>query len=252
MLFIPRKGQQRCDNCLSIGGRRISAIPRPCQYCATAFTPADRNHNSIYCSRECKDKLRAQLISDKRSTAKQARNDSKDSKFTAVHYKSCKVCKRASYFKSLKEKYCRACAIKYGNGGCLRIIKGIGVRQCVVCSIKFSGMPGNLTKTCSDECRLEAVRRTKRASKSARRAKIRGAEREVFDPLEVLARDNWQCQACGIDTPRILRGTCESNAPELDHIIPLSKAGSHTRANTQCLCRACNHDKSDRVEPLAA
>jgi 5-methylcytosine-specific restriction endonuclease McrA len=28
----------------------------------------------------------------------------------------------------------------------------------------------------------------------------------------------------------------------------LSKGGAHTYANTQCLCRKCNSDKSDTVE----
>lgn len=87
----------------------------------------------------------------------------------------------------------------------------------------------------------------KRRYKSSRRARLRGNDAEVFDPLEVLRRDGWTCQMCGIETPEHLRGTCEANAPELDHIIPLAKGGPHTMENTQCLCRQCNCEKSDKM-----
>lgn len=43
-------------------------------------------------------------------------------------------------------------------------------------------------------------------------------------------RDGWTCHICGEEAPRELRGTMRWNAPELDHIIPLSAGGSHTVA----------------------
>jgi endogenous inhibitor of DNA gyrase (YacG/DUF329 family) len=46
-----------------------------------------------------------------------------------------------------------------------------------------------------------------------------------------------------VPTPKSLRGTFVDNAPELDHIIPLSLGGTHTKSNTQLLCRKCNRIK---------
>ena len=63
----------------------------------------------------------------------------------------------------------------------------------------------------------------------------------------MLARDGWKCQACGIDTPESLRGRWVHNAPEIDHIEPVSRGGDHSQANTQCLCRSCNNLKKDRT-----
>jgi 5-methylcytosine-specific restriction endonuclease McrA len=97
---------------------------------------------------------------------------------------------------------------------------------------------------CSDECGLAANRRMSTAS---RRARIVKADRESFDPLEILNRDAWTCYLCGKHTPPALRGQKVADAPELDHIIPLSKGGSHTRANVACACRACNIAKSDSM-----
>ncbi|MGL5785172.1 MAG: HNH endonuclease [Alphaproteobacteria bacterium] len=87
----------------------------------------------------------------------------------------------------------------------------------------------------------------RRKAKSKRRAVERGAAAEGVDPFKVFKRDGWACRLCGIDTPRELRGSYEHNAPELDHIVALARGGSHTYANTQCLCRSCNGFKSDRT-----
>jgi len=71
---------------------------------------------------------------------------------------------------------------------------------------------------------------------------------EKFDPLDVLKRDKWICQLCKIKTPKNLRGTQKDNAPEVDHIIPLSEGGEHTMRNAQCLCRKCNAIKFNQTK----
>ena len=71
---------------------------------------------------------------------------------------------------------------------------------------------------------------------------------ETVDPLGVFERDGWRCQLCGARTPKERRGTYHDRAPELDHILPLSKGGEHSYANTQCACRRCNHGKG--AEPM--
>lgn len=88
---------------------------------------------------------------------------------------------------------------------------------------------------------------TKRKAKAWRRAVERGCEAERFDPFEIFERDKWRCHLCGCKTLQSLRGTSQDRAPELDHIIPLSKGGQHTRANTACSCRKCNGAKGDRL-----
>lgn len=66
---------------------------------------------------------------------------------------------------------------------------------------------------------------------------------ESVVPERVFERDKWRCQICGCNTHKELRGTIAPNAPELDHIIPLSLGGPHTVKNAQCLCRECNRKK---------
>ena len=120
---------------------------------------------------------------------------------------------------------------------------------CVVCGNQCGYGFGRVRLYCSKKRRVstDAFKESRRSHKGKRKALMRGVQAESFSPIAVFDRDGWKCQICGTSTPKSRRGTLHSNAPELDHIIPLSKGGHHTKANTQCACRACNGWKSDRV-----
>lgn len=120
------------------------------------------------------------------------------------------------------------------------------IRECTCCGVMFEA--SKWQRTCSEACAHEVSRRARRTSKAKRRAAKRGAKCERFDPIEVLARDGWRCQLCGVSTPQRLRGSCDPRAPELDHVVPLAAGGAHSRSNTQCACRACNNTKG--AKPL--
>jgi hypothetical protein len=68
---------------------------------------------------------------------------------------------------------------------------------------------------------------------------------EVFAPIDVHARDGWTCQLClkpidqGIAWP-------DPMSPSVDHIIPLSKGGTHALSNVQSAHLGCNSSKSNR------
>jgi len=128
----------------------------------------------------------------------------------------------------------------------------VSTRTCPYCSLQWSSLVRNgVRQHCFDEaCESEHIRRARRkwrSGKSAQsRAKKHGAERRYFDVAQVLARDRWTCQLCGAKTPERLRGTTDRFAPEIDHIVPISKGGGHTKENTQCACRQCNSTKGSK------
>jgi 5-methylcytosine-specific restriction endonuclease McrA len=78
-----------------------------------------------------------------------------------------------------------------------------------------------------------------------KKAKHFGCEYEWVNPLKVFMRDGWICQLCGKRLKNKNRGKLIDLAPELDHIIPLSKGGAHSYLNTQCACRKCNGEKNN-------
>jgi 5-methylcytosine-specific restriction endonuclease McrA len=119
---------------------------------------------------------------------------------------------------------------------------------CAVCggAVGYSGT-GMPRTYCSVGCQDagEPSLRSRRVAMLKRRPKIYGVAIEAVDPLVVLNRDGWRCHICGGDAPKEARGTMRWDAPEVDHIIPLARGGSHTYANVACAHRRCNIVKGD-------
>jgi len=136
-------------------------------------------------------------------------------------------------------------------------LAGIANRKCIKCN---SILPGFHTKYCSRQCRAGSAeeqaerkraarrRQRKRYGKTwGKRARAYGVRYERISRHEVFHWDGWRCQICGIETPQSLDGSNCSNAPTIDHIIPISKGGHHVFANIQTACRSCNTIKGDRL-----
>ncbi|WP_413764537.1 HNH endonuclease [Variovorax sp. Varisp41] len=119
-------------------------------------------------------------------------------------------------------------------------------RQCPGCGAKFCRLPGSGNhQCCSAECSADLLRKAKSSSRAKDRARLLSAQVEDVNPYKVFSLDGWTCYICGDPTPRRLRGTCESDAPELEHVVPLAGNGPHSYANTRCACRHCNGAKGD-------
>lgn len=66
--------------------------------------------------------------------------------------------------------------------------------------------------------------------------------------LDVFERDNWTCHLCGDAIDPRLRGDNWWRAT-LDHLLPLSKGGSHTLDNVASAHWRCNMDRGDTLLP---
>lgn len=117
-------------------------------------------------------------------------------------------------------------------------------RVCGVCGKRFTPTIHN-KKWCSRNCRNKAYPGDDR--KRCRRYGV------YFDPKirreDVFERDKYICQICGIKCDPNDRGWGANGAthPTIDHIIPLSKGGTHTWDNVQCACGLCNSTKRNIV-----
>lgn len=197
-------------------GRKKKNREKTCAYCGRTYKGEGK-----YCSKECKE---LQEIKNKTVICKNC-----GKKF--IGRPNSEYCSEECHKEAHKNKWREYAELNFISE---KII-------CKECGKEFWTKYGNKHRVfCSNEC---LKRNTQRAVKSARRARIKGNGYELFDPREVLRRDKYTCQICGIKTPAKLRGTIDDSAPELDHVIPLALGGRHTRENTQCLCRKCNEMK---------
>ena len=77
-----------------------------------------------------------------------------------------------------------------------------------------------------------------------------GVRVERVNRIKVFEGAGWKCQICDRETPRsLLKDHRHPLAPTLDHVVPISKGGSHTYDNVQCLCRRCNSHKGVGPQP---
>lgn len=109
---------------------------------------------------------------------------------------------------------------------------------CSECQASF--IPKNrLQLRCSTAC----GRKVKvRIASQRRRALKRGVGSERFSSVEVFDRDGWRCGLCQKRVDRRLAWPHPMSA-SLDHLVPLSEGGDHTRANTQLAHLFCNQSK---------
>lgn len=181
-----------------------------CKTCKETFRPK-RAGRTQFCSRSCAYEWRRIVAKlTKRAVVKTIRRPPAEQKPQPV-------------------KQCRDC-------GC---VVAKGKQRCDAC--RQSRIAKNRAKAL--ERATQDGRRS--ARRKARKLLIRGVTVESVNPIEVLKRDGWTCQICGVRTPKKLRGSYDDRAPEVDHIIPIAAGGEHSNRNTQCACRKCNIAKSD-------
>lgn len=203
---------------------------RPCRECAGLYR-VRKDNTRVFCSDACKVAWR------------EASRGPRPVSYRLAYRRSCGECGErfsppggAAYC----SERCRGRAINKAATAHKR-----RPRPCKGCGETFTPAYGRAQSAyCTSSC---AKRTLRRIGKAARKARIRKATVEPVDPIRVFERDGWRCHLCGGLTIKAKRGSHHPKAPELDHVVPLSKGGEHSYRNTACAHRACNIAKSDRI-----
>jgi 5-methylcytosine-specific restriction endonuclease McrA len=203
--------------------RHIKQADRPCQRCGIAL-----DRKGPLC-RPC-----AVVALQERIKLRPA----KPAKVHSVH--PCVVCGCAT-----SNKY-RTCSKACWSVRHSQLLKGKKyrlarvVKHCRICHRSFV-----VTRRATVEC--PRCRKPKYLKSSYRRAKHFGVKRDRSISLaKVGTRDRWQCQLCGCRTLPKQRST-HDRYPNVDHIVPLSRGGTHTWDNVQLTCRSCNQRKATEI-----
>lgn len=155
--------------------------------------------------------------------------------------RACQQC--GAQYTSKRRAYCTAeCAHEAAMEA-----YGCRDRQCRDCGTSLGRV--SLKSLCA-ECLQASTRASRRAYRAWRRALERGARVEKFSPRDIYDRDGWMCGICERPVDRDALYP-DPQCASLDHVVPLSRGGEHSRANAQCSHLACNMAKSDTMPTTA-
>lgn len=132
--------------------------------------------------------------------------------------------------------YCgEACAHEAAMRAC-----GCRNRLCRDCGADLGRL--SLLTLC-DACRVVTLKAARRASRAVRnyrhRARDYGVEYEPFNRVKVFDHDGWRCGICHKTIDKRLAYP-DPMSVSLDHIVPLSRGGTHSLANAQAAHLVCN------------
>lgn len=122
-----------------------------------------------------------------------------------------------------------------------------GAKTCRYCGDDFEARSPKSEVCYAQKCQSRRNADRCRPFTAERRARKRDAVSERFDPRDVFARDGWICGLCGESVDPALTWPAPKSA-SLDHVVPLSRGGDHTLANTQLAHLTCNTAKGARVD----
>jgi 5-methylcytosine-specific restriction endonuclease McrA len=164
-------------------------------------------------------------------------------KHSNISYCDCPLCTNVFLIKGSKNKMicslCMNCVRHYTIGGNKLF------RHCKICNLVYNGYYGNVN-TCSTECQDILRKEGKLKHHQKRRAIKKGVYSDTVSRLNVFKRDNYKCKAC---KSKVYIGQRDpKKMATIDHIVPLSKGGSHTMSNLQTMCKSCNSSKNNNVD----
>lgn len=128
-------------------------------------------------------------------------------------------------------------------------------KLCKYCGVPFLTQYKKSKTFCSDECKHKQSHYMSKLAEKRRKGKITNLDRldcDITLPL-LFDRDNGICKICGklcdyndyvVNNGGVIVG---NKYPSIDHIVPVSKGGSHTWDNVQLAHKRCNSVKSDKL-----
>lgn len=180
-----------------------------------------------------------------------------------IKIKKCEHCEKEFSYKYKERKFCSKSCSARGNqtggrnkGTIIKTADRHKHKVCPVCSRTFTNITPSV-KYCSHECFVSTVRgvekvpadirRTKRRESNRKHNKIKRARRrqcetENFNDSEIYIRDRYKCHLCKGKINMLLRFP-HPKSPSIDHLIPISMGGGHTKVNVKAAHLFCNMSK---------
>lgn len=212
--------------------RRFSGV-YTCTHCQRQHHPRQARYNK-FCSREC-----SYAAAGGRALVRAAIKE-------AERHRPCDICDAKFRVRGRARVCSVACRLEVKRRDMRQRDRAAYVRPqptaCLHCAQLFTSTYGDKRKSfCSVVCR-RGVR-----AKHHKRAEAYGAKTiERFARHDIFVRDNWTCWLCNTPIKREKRFP-HPLSPTLDHVIPLSRGGDHSKQNSRCAHLLCNLKKGARL-----
>jgi hypothetical protein len=222
-LRTPSEARKTCsDECLLRGIASRSTKPLPqmtCERCGMQFRKRSKTRDSNrFCSRMCGGTLKTPEMKQADAAAKAMRKMIRQEMRRVMREERLRAIEQERNRPKLRSWICSGCG-------------------------KKTETYGRLLRTCG-ECKAMKLKTANKIAKHRRRAAKKNADFVPVHPDVIFERDRWKCCHCGCKVSK-KHDPNHDRYPNLDHVIPIAKGGSHRPENLQCLCRACNLEKSD-------
>ncbi len=102
---------------------------------------------------------------------------------------------------------------------------------------------------CSEACSSRAMNRNK--DNRVRNARRNGAYDNTITLAKLIERDEGICYICNMPVQADTHYNHDKH-PTIEHVVPISKGGTHTWDNVRLACRQCNTRKSVRIYEVGA
>lgn len=160
-------------------------------------------------------------------------------------YNKCKICiYNSNGYKLSLKKYHSSNKYKKAYKNILNRNRkdyyNIYYKYCVFCN-KLFVHSNSLPKT--NHC---IEHRSKNASPK-QRCKYFKTKYQIIDKNLIFKRDDYRCSYCGVLCVTNPKFSNSGKYITIDHIVPISKGGSHIFSNLTTSCRSCNSKKSNKL-----
>ena len=208
-------------------GKKPNIYTLTCQECGITFERFSNGKKQKFCSKKCMGASQRTLKGTTRE---------------------CIICGDAFEPTHKETKCCSSkCQATASNK---RLVESLAktTRVCQECGKEYIPLVSNQIY-CSKNCRDRVYARNNpdyaAAKRHRRRSRLASVEHEEIAASEIYERDGWRCGICGKRVNKKLKYP-DPLSSTLDHIIPLSLGGPHTKSNLQLAHYICNITKGNR------
>lgn len=231
--FIPNsQGQTFCsDMCRVVNFKSSSKEKRTCKRCGKPF----ESYKALYCSTKCRE------IPDELKKVNLYKPNLKVSR-------QCIYCSKVFETGRANQKFCnKDCSYQYRLKQLHEQRKDEAThysKRCKECGKHFT-CTRSKAKYCSSACNIRCGNRQKETTRRKRIMKNGKVDWDISIE-RLLKRDGHVCYLCGEQVITNI-DTNDDYYPSIEHIIPVSKGGTHTWGNVKLAHRYCNTIKGDKM-----